>query len=256
MRLARSLVLLLAVSSATGAALLVHKVARSSAKPPQAARLDTVEILVAARPLAVGELVGKDQVRWQAWPSHAVPAGSIRRGPDVNAPALPFESSPARFPLLEGEPIAATKLARPEHGSVLAALLSPGMRAVSVPIREETSAGGFIQPHDRVDVIVTRKARDAGQDRARSETLLRGMKVLAMGKVLDGKAAAAGRSATLELAPAQARILAAAQSTGEVSLALIGAGDVTQTDISASEAAPAEVSVMKFGRSAPAQTIY
>jgi pilus assembly protein CpaB len=253
MRSARGLVLLLALSSAAGAALLVQKAGRITSVPPSplAAKAEAVDILVAARAIMIGETIGKAELRWQPWPARAVPAGSFSRAANAPASALPFEPAPARFALLEGEPISAAKLARPEHGSVLAGLVAPGMRAVSVPIREESSAGGFIQANDRVDVVVTRRQSEGAREQPRSEVLLRGVKVLAIGKALQGKAAAAGRTATLELTPTQATRLTAAQSSGEIALALIGTADAGQTDFpTASLAADtSDIRIMKFGRS-------
>lgn len=251
MRMGRALVLLLAFTSAAGAAVLVHKVP-SPAGTLQTQRPDMVEILVASRALAIGETIGPEQVRWQSWPRAGVPVGGIVRQPQASAKTLPFEPRPARYALLEGEPISPGKLARPDQGSVLAELLSPGMRAVAVPIREETAAGGFIQPNDMVDVIVTRREADRGRDRARSEILLRGVKVLAIGKAASGKTPRGGRTATLELPPPQARMLAAAMSASEVSLALIGTADLAAgLQASALAEPPADIRILKFGRSGP-----
>jgi pilus assembly protein CpaB len=251
MRSARGLVLLLALSSAAGAALLVQKAGRTPPMPPRAvaAKPDIVDVLVAARAIMIGETVGKAELRWQPWPANAVPAGSFSRAANAARAPLPFEPAPARFAMLAGEPISAAKLARPEHGSVLAGLVAPGMRAVSVPIREESSAGGFIQANDRVDVMVTRRQNEGAREQPRSELLLRSVKVLAIGKALQGKAS--GRTATLELAPAQAALLTAAQSSGEIALALIGTADAGQMDFpTASLAAEtSDVRIMKFGRS-------
>jgi pilus assembly protein CpaB len=245
MRMARAMVLLLAACCAGAAALLVQRAATHAPKAALAAKPDRVDILVAARAIAIGEMVGQGETRWQAWPRDALPSGSIRRSDPAPGPA------PARTALLEGEPVAEAKLLRPEHGGPLAVMLAPGMRAASVPMREETAAGGFIQPSDRVDVIVTRKSeQDAG--RPRSQIVLRGARVLAIGKSLGGRAAAGSRSVTLELTPAQARSLADAEASGAISLALVGAADAGSGNlaaISAPEAAPGEVRLLKFGRS-------
>jgi pilus assembly protein CpaB len=258
MRLTRGLVLLLALSSAAGAATLVHRITRIPVRPAEIAKPDLVEILVAARAIAIGDMVGREEVRWQPWPRAAIPAGSFHREPGASAGGLPFEPAPARFFLLEGDPLSAAKLIQPERGGTLASLLAPDMRAISVPIREETAAGGFVQPNDRVDVIVTRKASDAGQERPKSEILVRGAKVLAIGKMLSGgKAAGGGKTATLELTPNQARRLTAAQAAGEISLALIGAADFANGDFpTASIAEPAsEIRMLKYGRSSQQKTL-
>jgi pilus assembly protein CpaB len=255
MRFARGFVLLLALMAAGGAALLVQKATRAGVRPPQAARPEMVDILVAARAISVGDGIGKAELRWQPWPAASVPAGSIRRTSADSPAGVPIEAATARYAMLEGEPISQAKLLRPNDGSALAALLAPGMRALSVSIREETAAGGFIQPGDRVDVMVTRKQGETGREPARSDILLRGVKVLAIGKALAGKAPGAGRTATLEIAPPQASLLTAAQSGGDITLALIGSGDVGQEPVTASAAdTTAEVRMLKFGRAANRQT--
>jgi pilus assembly protein CpaB len=257
MRLTRGLVLLFALSSAAGAALLVYRMTRMPARPAEIARPDMVEILVASRMVGVGEMVGADQVRWQRWPRPAVPAASFHREINASAAKLPFEPAPARFFLLEGEPLSAAKLIQPEQGGALAVLLGPDMRAIAVPIREETAAGGFVQPNDRVDVIVTRKPMDSSKFAPRSEIVARGAKVLAIGKALGGKAAAGGKTATLELTPIQARKLTAAQAAGEISLALIGAANLAQGDFpTASIPEPvSEIRILKYGRSSQQSTL-
>jgi pilus assembly protein CpaB len=251
MPMARTLLLLLALSSAGGASALVYGLTRAAAPVTKPAIPETVDILVAARPLAVGETVGRQQVRWQAWPRGAVPSGSLTRLPGTPEGSLPVDPAPARSAMLEGEPVAASKLASAGSGSPLAHLLAPTMRAVAVPIREETSAGGFIQASDHVDVIVTAKRTDSGREAAHSEILLRAVRVLAVGKALSGKAGGS-RTATLELTPGQARMLISAQATGEISLSLIGTGEPRHdVAVTASVADPAtEIRVMKYGRPA------
>lgn len=254
MRRARGLVLALAIGAGGAAALLVHKAGTAKHAVPERPGGDVVEVLVAARAISAGEAVGAGNVRWQLWLKSALVAGSVERRPGVASSAPAFEAAPARYPIQAGEPIVAAKLMRPGQGGVLAMMVAPGMRAVSVPIREETAAGGFIQPQDRVDVMLTRKGRDGGGGAkgAASEIVLRGVKVLAIGRGLDGHNAAGGqlRTATLELTQAQGRRLLAAQSTGEMSLALVGASDGERPELDNVIALEPEqpVATLKFGK--------
>ena len=98
------------------------------------------------------------------------------------------------------------KVVKVGEGGVLAAILPPGMRAISTRIKEETGVGRLILPNDRVDVILTRRmrGRSGGEDFA-SETLFHNVRVLAIGQLIeakDGKKLAEGNTATLELTPA------------------------------------------------------
>ena len=150
--------------------------------------------------------------------------------PQTLSPDAPTELSGAvaRAPFIAGEPIKEQKLIKISEGGVMAAILPSGMRAISTPIREETAAGGFILPNDRVDVILSHKMRVGTKEEPVSEAVLRNVRVLAIGQEIenkDGEKVATGKTATLELTPRQAEILALAQSMGEISLSLRSLAD-------------------------------
>jgi pilus assembly protein CpaB len=117
----------------------------------------------------------------------------------------------------------------------MAAILPTGMRAISTQISPETGAGGFILPNDHVDVILTRRERDAdkgasGGDSHSSETILTNVRVLAIDQNVqekDGQKVVVGKTATLELTPAQTETLALSQQLGSLSLALRSITDAT-----------------------------
>jgi pilus assembly protein CpaB len=110
----------------------------------------------------------------------------------------------------------------------MAALLSPGMRAISVEISTESASGGFILPDDRVDVILTYQAQvamaDAVLDRPVTETILQNVRVLAIDQVFyQGESESAsqiGNTATLEVKPDEAELIAHSQRLGTLSLSL------------------------------------
>ncbi len=101
------------------------------------------------------------------------------------------------------------------------------MRAVAIDISPETGAGGFILPDDRVDVMLTRRDKAAekatGIEKFISDTILRNVRVLAVDQTIDekdGTKVALGKTATLELTPAQAETLALSHQLGTLSLTL------------------------------------
>ncbi len=253
MRFARGLILLLAAGSAAGAALAVRKtVTAPPARLEKPARPD-VEILVMHRAIAAGETVALSDLRWQGWPGDSVPSDAISRRRGASIP--PFKDAVARYPLIQGEPVAEAKLVRPGEGSFAAALIAPGKRAIAVPMKEESAAGGLIQPNDRVDVLWTRQMGDRRKERPRTRTVLRGIKVLAIGNsVLAQNNNAAARTATLELTPEQARIVESAKASGEISLALIPISDIAALgeiapDVDWTAEDESGIKIMKFGRS-------
>jgi pilus assembly protein CpaB len=110
------------------------------------------------------------------------------------------------------------------------------MRAVSTDISPETSAGGFILPNDRVDVILTRRdkaaEKAAGVEVHTSETVLTNIRVLAIDQTIqekDGQKVAVGKTATLELTQRQAETLALSRQLGSLSLALRSLADASKS---------------------------
>src|SRR6516225_4129814 len=92
-------------------------------------QLNTTEVLVAKTEITLGQIVNKENFRWQQWPAGAVAGGYIQNsGKD---PIHALIGSVARAPILKDEPITQNKLVKPGDGGVLAAILPAGMRAIS-----------------------------------------------------------------------------------------------------------------------------
>ena len=118
----------------------------------------------------------------------------------------------------------------------MAAVLDKGMRAISTEISPETGAGGFILPNDRVDVILSRRDREAEKSSNAeshvSETILSNIRILAIDQTLgekDGQKVVIGKTATLELSPRQSETLALSRQLGTLSLALRSLADAGET---------------------------
>ena len=101
------------------------------------------------------------------------------------------------------------------------------MRAIATEISAETGAGGFVVPGDHVDVILTRRDRETekrnGFETYVSETIINNVRVLAIDQTVEdknGQKVVIGKTATLELAPRQAELLALGKQMGTLSLAL------------------------------------
>ncbi len=101
-----------------------------------------------------------------------------------------------------------------------------------------TSAGGFILPNDRVDVIMVRKGTDAGT--FSTETVLSNVRVLAIDQQIeegkDGQKAVVGTTATLELTPPQSKVIAVAQQMADrLTLVLRSVADAQEPDTASAE---------------------
>src|SRR3984957_3679895 len=194
----------------------------AEAPPP----LPTVDVLIAKSDIGLGQAVGADDMQWQSCPRATASNNSTRRSYRPEA-TTQIAGSIARYPFIAGEPIREVKLVKANGSGFMAAVLPGGMRAVSTEISPESGAGGFILPNDRVDVILSRREKNPDRpnagDSVVSEIILGNIRVLAIDQApreKDGQNSVVGKTATLELKPAQAEILARARQTGTLSLAL------------------------------------
>lgn len=248
------MVLGIALTAALGAAWIAKKIVSGPREVETVEKtVGSTDVLVAATAINLGDSVRPEDLKWQQWPVEGVTPGLITRSADPDAPNN-LSGSVARAPFIAGEPIKDQKLIKISEGGVMAAILPSGMRAISTPIREETSAGGFILPNDRVDVILSHKIKVGSKEQPVSEAVLRNVRVLAIGQEIenkDGEKVATGKTATLELAPQQAELLALAQSMGEISLSLRSLADANpgqaESTAKIGDANASSVRFLKYG---------
>ena len=212
---------------------------------------NVTQVLVAKTEIGLGQITSPENFRWQDWPQSAVSSSYVQRSTRPNA-VRDFAGAVARSPMLPGEPVTSLKLVKAGDGGVLAAILPAGMRAISTRIKEETGVGKLILPNDHVDVILTRRQRGRqGSDEFVSDTMFRNVRVLAIGQLIEareGKKLAEGNTATLELTPRQAELLALANSMGEISLALRSIADIQGgQEPAAQEKRANSIRVLRYG---------
>jgi pilus assembly protein CpaB len=195
-------------------------------------------------------------MQWQEWPASAAGGNFIKKNERSDA-IESLSGSIARAPFVTGEPIREAKLVKAKGSGFMAAILPSGMRAVSTQISPETGAGGFILPNDHVDVILTRRDREAekatGTEVQTSEMILKNIRVLAIDQTVEeknGQKVVVGKTATLELSPNQAETLTLGQKLGSISLALRSITDAnapaSDTD-SEKDVRRGGVNVIRFG---------
>jgi pilus assembly protein CpaB len=237
MKTARIAVLGVAVAAGIGAALLA-----SGAKPPEMAAappppVAAEEVLVAAKELNFGAVVEEVDLRWETWPKDNIPEGLVRKSTTPGG-IEELKGSIVRSNFAPGEPLRRERLIKGPHSGFLAAVLPPGSRAVAINIDTQGSstAGGFILPNDRVDVINTFHDEDAARKGIGNsfaiQTILTNIRVLAIGQNFqekNGERVITGANATLELTPAQAETIVLAQRVGQLSLILRSMTDANAT---------------------------
>ena len=190
----------------------------------------TVQVLVARTAIRTGQIVKPDDLRWQAWPQGNLPPTYIIEG---KRPISEFVGAVARSSFHVGEPIVDPDLVMPGSRGFLAAVLKPGMRAVSVPATATSAVSGFVYAGDRVDVLLTHVLNGPNGQSSATETILRNARVIAMDQKLDfapGDKPDIAKTATLELTPKQTEIVTLAVKMGDLSLVLRSLQDPEEGD--------------------------
>jgi pilus assembly protein CpaB len=227
MKAARLVVLGVAVAAGGVAAYLAsgHKSPEPAPKAP-VAQLETVQVLIAKTDLSRGQILESHDVGWQTWPKAAANGSFITQTARPDA-VEHFVGAIVRLPVAAGQPIYDPMVVFAKGSGFLAAMLPKGMRAVALDITADNDAGGFILPEDHVDILLTRHDKEAekasGLEKIVTDTILRNVRVLAVDQTLEeksGQKGIVGKTATVELTPPQAEMLALARQQGTVSLAL------------------------------------
>jgi pilus assembly protein CpaB len=227
---ARTLILfLVALILAGGTAVLVRswlaqRTAEAEAAPLARAAAPQKSVLVARNPIARGQILKPADFAWQVWPEGGTDRGYILAGAK---PIEAFAGWVARDPFGPGEPITEAKIVAPGSRGFLAAVLRPGMRAISVPVTATSGISGFVFPGDQVDILITQTLPATGgkgdvvQHKA-AETVLHDVRVIAIDQKLDSKGGEAivAHTATLEVTPKQSEVISVATEMGKLSLSL------------------------------------
>lgn len=248
MKFARIFVLAIAVAAGFIAFRMVMMSGGSKPEPKVAEapveKLDRAEVLVAAKDISLGTKLSEKDFAWAKWPEDSLPSAAVTRKAEPDAEKA-YAGRIARAPIFSGEPIRPERLISTDKG-FMAAILPKGKRAIAVSVEAETTAGGFILPGDKVDLILTRRS-DTG---ATSETILENVRVLAIDSTTAGepdqKNLSPKRTATLELTLPQSEIVAQSQQIGTISLALRSAQD-SADDAEADNSRRRGVSYVKYG---------
>jgi pilus assembly protein CpaB len=231
----RILILLLALVVAGVTAVYARSWVSNQQRPvtivqaPVQVEENTSEVLVADFDIPSGRFIKPQDIRWQRWPSDDVPDNYIVKS-SANEDAV--VGSVVRRGLFAGQPITIASVVKPGDRGFLAAVLSPGMRAVSVPINATSGNSGLIFPGDRVDLILT-QTLDGDTTRRVSETVLPNIRIIAMGVETGDdpqreKHHEKARTATLEVTPRQAESVALVTELGKLSLSLRSLANVDQ----------------------------
>ena len=236
MRMVFGLVLLVGIALAGGAVYLAkdriaqYQYAHAQAQAALAQVVATKPVYVATTPLKYGQKLTQDSVRAVDWPENAIPEGSFTEMTDL----FPENTDELRVVLRDmekDEPILAVKITEPGEDTGLTSRLERGKRAFTIKVDVSSGVSGFLRPGDRVDVYWTGRSTVESGTRGGEVTKLieAGVKLIAVDQSAGGTLTEAtiARTVTVSVSPQQVAGLAQAQSTGKLTLALVGAGDDT-----------------------------
>jgi pilus assembly protein CpaB len=189
-------------------------------------------VLAAARAIAAGTLLRRDDINWKEVGPGDVRPGYLMRG---QVSETEFLGAINRRDFAEGEPLIASEFVKPGDRRFLAAVLTPGSRAISIFVDAAQSAAGMVLPGDRVDVILTQSFGEQATNPGRktvSETVLRDVRVIAIDQSLNPPTTVATaasaisaearipKTVTLELSERLAETLMVAEQLGKFQLAV------------------------------------
>ncbi len=273
----RIFILLLALAAAGGAAFLVIQMSKPQVVTQtltkdqvviQQTEVSEVEVLAVTRDLAVGETLAAEDLKWSPWPKANLVDGYLVQTTEP-ASIETMTGAVVKAALYKGEPLLPQKVVQKGEQGLLSAMMNPEMRAISVEISAESASGGFVLPNDRVDLLLTYDQKAQPErgifERTVATTIVKNVRVLAIDQNFatteEGEVSRLGSTATLEVSPQEAELLAMAQRLGEVSLSLrpldqfvSGTERDPRTEMLDSDggAAGAGITIIRNGQPAPA----
>lgn len=237
MRMVFGLVLLVGIGLAGFAVYMAqgyisqYQTALAQERAAREKQVKLTDVYVAARPLKYGEQLTLEDAKLIKWPEEFLPEGTFA----TEEALLPAENAEFRTVLRAmeaNEPLLAVKLTEPGQDAGITSRLSRGMRAFAINVDVSSGVSGFLRPGDRVDVYWTGSTGQAREARKVTKLIEANVRLIAVDQTADEDrySPVIARTVTVEASPQQVAALAQAQSTGKLSLSLVGAQDDTTAE--------------------------
>ncbi len=208
-------------------ALAMERAAAAEAVP-------TVDVIAINRDMTYGERITAEDVVVIKYAEPFLPAGTFRTMEEVFANG-PEDQRVVLRPMEANEPLLAIKVSEPGATAGITTQLGRGMRAFAIKVDAQSGVSGFLHPGDRVDVYWSGRGSGTGDLAAQGITKLiePGIRIVAVDQTSDNSRseASVARTVTVEVTPQQVASLAQAQSTGSLSLSLVGNEDDTVAQV-------------------------
>jgi pilus assembly protein CpaB len=191
---------------------------------------DRVEIVIAAVEIPRGTVISAESLKTEKISKESMKKGAITRIEDAIGRLSAMR-------IIQDDPIMEGKLAAKGSRASASSLITEKMRHVTIQTPNVASAGVFVSPGDKVDVLWTVQGQGADDPTGGGVTirLLQNVEVFAVDKRIDPSAevksdAAEIRSVTLLVSPNQDAKLAQAQARGTLQLSVRNPDDDTAVD--------------------------
>ncbi|MGC8548263.1 MAG: Flp pilus assembly protein CpaB [Acidobacteriaceae bacterium] len=218
----RMMIALVAALAISGACTLL--IGRHISRKPRATAIPQVTYVIAAKPIAAGEVIQAASLKQVAWPKSIPLQGGFQNAASVTGRA-------ALYPVAAGEPLLSADLATPGSGLGIATRIPEGMRAVALRTNDVVAVGGFIYPGSHVDVLVTLGVTNNSVPV--TEVVLEDVQVLATGQKTEPDPKGKPTSVdivTLLLTPEQAERAVLASEKGAIHIVLRNGADQQQVN--------------------------
>jgi pilus assembly protein CpaB len=175
-------------------------------------------IVVAAAPLSFGTQISLENVKEIPWSATALPEGAFATRQEL----LNGDRRMALVSIALNEPVLRGRITAPGQRAALSSMLDPGKRAVTVRVDDVRGVAGFIQPGDRVDVVLIRTEAESKIKEGYSDVILQYAKVLAIDQITGERTEqpTIAKAVTLEVSAEEAQKILLATNVGRLTLIL------------------------------------
>ena len=190
--------------------------AASKVSPTEAPKIQTKPVVCFKVPLQSRTEVNRVMVEMREYPIEMIPEGAFSEIKEVIG-KYTVRSVDAK------EPATASKVKSIREIGGMSYRITPGMRAIAVPVTPINSSGNLITDGDFVDILLSEK--DKGGEFIRTRIFLQNIRILSFFASAEteqnaGLQKTAQDTATVEVSPEQAEGLIQARNMGEMSLVL------------------------------------
>lgn len=191
-------------------------------------------VYVATRFIDYGEIITEEDIALMPWPKMTLPEKYFDTETPLNVEGE--ELRVALRPIEKHEALMPNKVSEPGADAGLTSRLERGQRAFAIKVDVASGVSGFLRPGDRVDVYWTGRVRSNDPDMPNGEVtklIETGVKLIAIDQTSQTESAETtiARTVTVAASPQQVAGLAQAQSTGRLSLSLLGRNDDIVADV-------------------------